>query len=331
MYRPTRRHIVAALILCTLLGIFGIWVLLHPASVFVQPWRAAKSAVEENVMFGPYPVEEDFVALKARGVTTIISLLDSNIPYEKVLLAQERERAARYGMEVQNFPMASILGQKFGRDYVRNSEAAARAALAANGTAYIHCYLGLHRAGNVQKYLDTFAASSTYVGIRSERPDDVLAEERALVAFRAGDYQGSLAELGKIPEKGIRASRQQAWTYYRMQRIDEARAGFEQVLRADPEDQDSHVGLAYCALAENKLSEAGERFSGVLVANPGDIGAIEGLGHVRFRQSDLLEAQALFARAAQANPENQETQQMMERLQRRLQQSPPAQAPTGAY
>lgn len=328
MYRPTRRHVVAAVILCTLLGLFGIWVLLHPASVFVQPWRANQSAVEENVMFGPYPVEEDFVALKARGVTTIISLLDSNIPYEKVLLAQERERAARHGMQVQNFPMASILGQSFGRDYMKNSEAAARAALSANGTAYIHCYLGLHRARNVQKFLDTLAPSTTYLSARSERPDDVLAEERARVAFRAGNYQASLAELAKIPDKGIRTTRQQAWTYYRMQRIDEARAGFEQVLREDPQDQESQVGLAYCALAENKLPEAGERFGRVLERNPDDVGAIEGLGHVRFRQSDLVEAQALFVRAAQSNPENPETRQMLDRLQLRLQQASPAASAT---
>lgn len=326
MYRPNRRHVAAALILCTLLGLFGVWVLLHPASVFVQPWRATKSAVEENVMFGPYPVEEDFIALKARGVTTIISLLDSNIPYEKVLLAQERERAARYGMQVQNFPMASILGQKFGRDYMKNSEAAARAAIAAEGTAYIHCYLGLHRAKNVQKFLDTFTATATYVGVQSERPGDVEAEERALAAFQARNYQLALDELAKIPVKGIRATRQEAWTHYRLQRIDEARAGFMRALQQDPQDQESQVGLAYCALFENKLPEAGERFGQVLALDPDDVGAIEGLGHVRFRQSDLVEAQALFLRAAEWNPENQETRQMLDRLQSRLQAAPAAAA-----
>lgn len=314
-YRPTRLHIAGALVLCTLLGVFGVWVLLHPASIWVQPWRATKSAVQDNVMFGPYPVEADFVALKGRGVTTIISLLDSNIPYEKVLLAQERERAARYGMQVLNYPMASILGQSFGRDYMKNSQAAARAALAADGTAYIHCYLGLHRAKNVQKFLDTLGTSATYVGMQSERPEDVLAEERALVAFRARDYQQSLAELDKIPNKGIRASRQEAWVNYRLQRIDAARAGFERVLREDPLDQESRVGLAYCALAENKLPEASERFGQVLASHPGDVGAIEGLAHVRYRQSDHVEAKALFERAARFNPQNIETRQMLERLE----------------
>ena len=315
MYRPTRHHIAAALILCTLLGLFGIWVLLHPASIWVQPWRATQSMVKDNVMFGPYPVEEDFVALKGKGVTTIISLLDSSIPYEKVLLAQEREGAARHGMQVLNFPMASILGQSFGRDYVKNSQAAAQAALAAEGTAYIHCYLGLNRAKDVQKFLDTFATSATYVGAQSERPEDSQAAARALDAFRAGKYQQSLAELDKIPNKGIRAARQEAWTHYRLIRIDAARAGFERILREDPLDQDAHVGWAYCALFENKLLVAGERFSQVLSRDPIDVGAIEGLAHVRYRQSDLIAAKALFERAAGFNPDNIETRQMLERLE----------------
>jgi len=315
MYRPTRRHIAAAFILCTLLGLFGVWVLLHPASIWVQPWRATQSTADDDVIFGPYPVEEDFVALKAKGVTTIISLLDSNIPYEKVLLAQERERAARHGMQVLNFPMASILGQSFGRDYVKNSRAAAQAAHQAEGTAYIHCYLGLHRAKNVQKFLDTFATSATYVGAQSERTEDFQAAERALVAFRAGRYQHSLAELDKIPNKGIRAARQEAWTHYRLLRIDAARAGFERVLREDPLDQEAHVGWAYCALFENKLLDAGERFSQVLSRDPDDVGAIEGLAHVRYRQSDPAAAKALFERAAGFNPDNIETRQMLERLE----------------
>ena len=96
MYKPSRRVLVIAFMLCALVGAFGVWVLLHPASIWVQPWRAERTAsVADDVLLGPYPVEADFIALKQRGVTTIVSLLDPNVPYEKVLLAQERERAAR--------------------------------------------------------------------------------------------------------------------------------------------------------------------------------------------------------------------------------------------
>ena len=147
MYKPSKRIVIAVLALGLAGFAFGVWVLLNPASIFVQPWRAVRAeAPVKGVLLGPYPVEEDFADLKKRGVTTIISLLEPNVPYEKVLLERERALAERHGMTVKNFPMGSILGQKFGENYSKNSKAAAEAALSADGVAYIHCYLGLHRA-----------------------------------------------------------------------------------------------------------------------------------------------------------------------------------------
>ena len=87
MRKPSRRLVLAVLALGVVGFAFGVWVLLHPASIFVQPWRAERAATPvDGVLMGPYPVEEDFVELKRRGVTTIISLLEPNVPYEKVLI-----------------------------------------------------------------------------------------------------------------------------------------------------------------------------------------------------------------------------------------------------
>jgi tetratricopeptide (TPR) repeat protein len=316
MYKPSRRVLVIAFMLCALLGAFGIWVLLHPASIWVQPWRAERTAsVADDVLLGPYPVEADFIALKQRGVTTIVSLLEPNVPYEKVLLAQERERAVRYGMTVLNFPMGSILGQKFGDDYVRNSKAAAEAAINANGTAYIHCYLGLHRARNVQQHLAAHVRSTIYAGSRSAPAADLDAEHRAQTAFDAGDYARSLAALATISQKGLRTARLEAWNYYRLRRIPEACAAFERVLREHPNDGDTLTGLAYCGLAENRLDAAELAFTQVLSANTDDVAAVEGMGHVRYRQGRWADAETLFGRAAVLNPANAETRQMLERLQ----------------
>ncbi|GAB3100323.1 tetratricopeptide repeat protein [Lysobacter terrae] len=316
MYKPSRRVLAIGLVLGTLLGALGIWVLLHPASVFVQPWRAQRTdSPVQDVLLGPYPVEADFIALKQRGVTTIISLLEPNVPYEKVLLTQERERAARYGMTVKNFPMGSILGQKFGDDYAKNSKAAAEAALAADGIAYIHCYLGLHRARNVQGYLAQHARTDQYAGSNaSASAADLDNEHIAQTAFDALDYERSLAALAKIPNKGLRAARLEAWNYYRLRRIPEARARFRQVLDQYPDDQDSLSGLAYSSLAENRLDDAELAFTQLLSAKPDDASAIEGMGHVRYRQARPADARALFERAAALNPNNIETQQMLERL-----------------
>lgn len=316
MYKPSRRVLAISFVFCALLGALGVWTLLHPASVFVQPWRAERTATAvEDVLLGPYPVEADFAALKQRGVTTIISLLEPNVPYEKVLLEQERERAARYGMTVKNFPMGSILGQKFGNDYAKNSKAAAEAAIAADGIAYIHCYLGLHRARNVQGYLAQHVRSSSYAGsIATASASDLDAEHIAQTAFDARDYPRSLAALAKISDKGLRAARLEAWNYYRLRRIPEARAAFEKVLRDHPGDMDTLGGLAYSSLADGRLDDAELAFTQLLSAKGDDVSAIEGMGHVRYRQGRRAEAKTLFERAAQLNPANSETREMLDRL-----------------
>ena len=118
-----------------------------------------------------------------------------------------------------------------------------------------------------------------------------------------------------IADKGIRATRWEAWSHYRLQQTDAAREAFERILREDPLDQDAQVGLAYCALSEKKLPEAADRFTLALSRDPDDVGAIEGLAHVRYRQSDPAAAKVLFERAATFNPKNIETRQMLQRLE----------------
>lgn len=69
MRKPSRRLVLAVLALGVVGFAFGVWVLLHPASIFVQPWRAERAAAPvDGVLLGPYPVEADFVELKKRGV-----------------------------------------------------------------------------------------------------------------------------------------------------------------------------------------------------------------------------------------------------------------------
>ncbi len=323
--RIRKSWLVAILLLGLAGGAFGVWVLLHPASLFVQPWRAERSQMSDRVLFGPYPVEADFVALEKRGVTTIISLLDPAIPYEKVLLAQERERAARHGMQVRNFPMASILGRSFGADYIKNSRAAAQAALAAEGTAYIHCYLGLHRAKNVQKYLAQFGATADYRGsVAGTRPADTQALDRANFAFMDGRYDAALSELATIRAPGPGALQLAGWAHYRKGEIAQARERFSRALALDAGDLESRTGLAYCALRDGEPDQAAAGFEAVLRARPGDGAAIEGLAHARHRQGRDADAIALFRQALARNPDNAETRAMLDRRQA----APPAAAAT---
>lgn len=315
MYKPSKRVLMILLALAIAGFAAGVWVLLHPASVFVQPWRAKhQSTVSKEVLIGPYPVEEDFIALKARGVTTIISLLEPNVPYEKVLLGQERKRAERYGMKVLNFPMGSILGQKFGDSYATNSEAAAKAALGADGIAYIHCYLGVHRAKNVQKLLAQHASTRTYAGTNHTTDADLAVEKRAMEAFAKRDFAGSLGILDAITRKTPRVMRLEAWNLYKLRRMPEARAAFNRTLAELPGDIDAITGLGLTELADGRLDAAETAFQQVLSRNPDEVSAVDGLAHVRYRQGRREQALALFERALALDPDNAETRMMVERL-----------------
>ncbi len=293
----------------------GVWLLLHPAAFWLQPWRPAPSTVGSRFIFGPYPVEPDFEHLKQERVTTIVSLLDPMLPYEKVLLDQERERAGRFGMRVLNFPMASILGQSFGKDYLANSKAAAQAALDSEGVVYLHCYLGLHRAANVRKFLQEKAETSLYGGTRkSGRSADTLALDQANLAYIDGKMEAALAELDRIQQKTPEANVLEGWVNYRLNRLDAARAAFQRVLDQVPGHSDATSGLGFCALRANDLATAEKQFSAVLAANPDDSSGLEGLGHTRLREGRTAEARALFERLLSRHPENTEVQELLHKL-----------------
>ena len=319
MLRLSRsRLLVAAIVLAVVLGASGIWALLHPGGLWLQHWRADKSVISSRFIFGPYPLEGDFPVLKGNGVTTIISLLDPDLPYEKVLLGQEQRLAKKYGMTVRNFPMASILGQSFGKDYLANSKAAAQAAIDSEGVAYIHCYLGLHRAKNVQKFLEVYAATSTttYAGtLGSGRSRDILALDRANIAFLESRPEESLRELASIEHKSFQATLLEAWSNYRLGRIEPARAAFNKVLVERPDDPDALAGLGYCALRVADLDGAARQFQRVLAQHPDDAQAVEGLGHVRYRQGQLAEARSLFERVLKQHPENIDLRETLKKME----------------
>ena len=309
------RRVISALVLCVLLGGTGIWALLHPGGMWLQHWRAERSMVSSRFIFGPYPLEEDFSALGKKGVSTIISLLDPRLPYEKILLDQERELAQKHGMQVLSFPMASILGQSFGDNYIANSKAAAQAAINSKGIAYIHCYLGLHRSKYVQKFLQEYAATASYQGtLQSGRSEDVLALDRANIAFLDGRNEESLRELASIRVKNFQAILLEAWSNYRLGRIEAARAGFAKAAAERPDNADAVGGLGYCALRSGDLDAAERQFMLVLSKHPDDASAIQGLGHVRYQQGRLDEAKSLFQRVLKQHPDNADAAEILEKL-----------------
>ena len=310
-----RRWVLATAAVGLLGAIAGVWALLHPAAFWLSHWRPEATHFDRRIIFGPYPVEPDFKALQEQGVTTIISLLDSDLPYEKVLLDQEQALAARYGMKVANFPMASILGQSFGKDYVAMSKAAAETARRDPGVVYIHCYLGLHRAENVRKLLEAEGATARYQGtVESGRSPDTLALDRANLAFMDGKPSETLRELAAITAPTPEATLLAGWAHYRLGELDAAREAFERVAREQPRSADALNGLGYCALRGGNLAEAESGFKRALAASPDDSAATEGLGYVRWRQGRSAEARTLFENVLERHPDNTEVRAILEKL-----------------
>ena len=310
-----RRWLAAGAAVCLVGAAAGVWLLLHPAAFWLKPWRPEAHQFDHRIIFGPYPIEADFRALQQQGVTTIISLLDADLPYEAVLLRQEQELATKYGMQVKNYPIKSILGQGFGKDYAKMSKAAAQAARESLGVVYIHCYLGLHRAANVRKLLVADRATASYKGaFNPERSADRLALDRASAAFRENRPQDTLKELGTMSALTPEARLLGAWANLRLNQVAAARADFAQVAHERPDLPDAATGLGYCALRSDDLDEAERQFQRVLAKAPNDLFAAEGLGYVRDRQGRRDEARALLEKVLAHNPDHAEVRQVLERL-----------------
>ncbi|WP_305805036.1 tetratricopeptide repeat protein [Stenotrophomonas sp. YIM B06876] len=316
MKNISRKAWLGALLMVCVFGFAaGGWVLLHPASFAVQPWRAQESITATRFVFGPYPMEQDMQRLHDQGVTTIISLLNPALPYESVLLKDERKRAGKFGIVVQNFPMGSILGQRFGVDYERNSKAAAEAAMASHGPVYIHCYLGLHRAADVRDYLQKYAPTREFDGdLAHHRNPRQLANERAFALFKHGQYDAAAQMLNSVQPLDYAAHVQHGWIHLRRDENQQARNEFSQAIALGNPKMDAWDGQGFAALRLGELPAAEAAFSNALALDAQDGDARQGLAQVFYRRGDAAKAKPLLEALHKQNPDNSEVGQLLQHV-----------------
>lgn len=311
----TRRKILLFLGVCLSLGVFGYRTLTTPDSFFIKLLRPPISSLDAKVIMGPYPLDSDMRLLKSHNVTTIISLLNPLLPYEKNLLDEEETLARQYGFQFLNFPMTSILGRRFGADYERNAALAAKAAADAPGKVYLHCYLGLHRVKVVGELLAQYQlVPDRYLPRASERDAQFKLLDEAQAQFDRGEYGAATSSVDAMQSPDVPALLLRAWSQYRLGNIGAALQQFSAVAKLNPNNADAIVGLGYSALRKNELEEAAEYFFAAMKLDDANPAVMTGLGIVKFRQGQLVAADAFLRRALQLDPENDEAKALLAKV-----------------
>lgn len=132
--------------------------------------------VTPNVIVGPYPDATLLTNLRHRGVTTVISLLDQNLIYEKSLIQRENALSNQLDITEYNTPMNSSQPS----NSPLNATALARIQEILRNhphdKVYIHCYLGKHRAAQVAQMLTSTQRqdNNLVVQSRNDLTDTVL-------------------------------------------------------------------------------------------------------------------------------------------------------------
>lgn len=318
MTRKTKR-ILLLLVLAGLVAIpAGLAIIIFPDNPLVRLYRSPLNiASGSKLLTGPYPMENDFKTLRGEGVTTVVSLLNPAIYYESVLLDRERAMAEKYGMRLLNFPMSSILGQRFGSEYDVSSKGAAEAIMAAEGRVYLHCYLGLHRAQAVFQRLKGQPGMEglAQVNLReSDRSASALATDAAEAAYHRADYRTALEQLDASQLDTVDVSQLRGWSLYKLRRYDTAVSAFTHTLELAPGHPDALVGRAYAWMQAGKLDQAQRGFEEATRVKKDSAEAWAGLGITLFRAGKAAEARRALRKALQLEPGHADAKATLARL-----------------
>ncbi|MEW5984963.1 MAG: tetratricopeptide repeat protein [Acidobacteriota bacterium] len=313
----SRKSLFLMLLAVVITGASAWWVLVTPDNPLTNLFRREISDVNARIIIGPYPADRDFRLLKAHDVGLIVTLLDPRLPYEATLLQREKALAERHGIEVRNFPMSSVLGQRFGNYYDDSATRAAEAIASADTKVYLHCYLGMHRIQAVRTRLASRGIEAgTYAVRHGERVDSAIQTDAAEAAYADGRFRDALAALSRIDDRQMSPAARilRGWSHFRLGEIPQARAAFESAGRSAAHEGPAAVGLGYCALRDGEPALAERYFRQAIAKTPDDADALGGLGLVCYRSGKLDQAAAHLEAALHLAPDNSELQGVLERV-----------------
>jgi hypothetical protein len=107
--------------------------------------KARMEAVNERIVVGPYADPTDLASLKGSGVSTVVSLLDPSVVYEKSLIEREASDAPQAGLRFVNLPIRASEPL----DSAANQDSAHRLEMLFSaqpqGKVYVHGFLNAPR------------------------------------------------------------------------------------------------------------------------------------------------------------------------------------------
>lgn len=184
-----RSRPVAALSLAGVMAVAAGFVFhefLNAKSLMVAGHTAKVGEVSQRLSFGPYPDKDELELLKEQGYDGVISLLHPAIPFEEVLLQQEKKNTAEVGLKFYSFPMLPWISEN------KPALTGIRALIQQpDQRFYVHCYLGQHRA-NLVRRMAGYGSSVEEAAENHELPDHL---ERGLLF----SYETKRVAVGPFP------------------------------------------------------------------------------------------------------------------------------------
>ena len=153
--RRAVRWITGLVVVTGLLAAYGVYNIFEPEHFPMNFLRGDVVQVSENLLVGPYPTEKEIKRLKKLGVTELIGLLDSDMPFEAPLIEKEDRLARKYKLGFRNVPLMYLPNLNSKQNQSRVAELVTSLHESPK-KVYVHCYLGRHRTSLVkEKYLET--------------------------------------------------------------------------------------------------------------------------------------------------------------------------------
>lgn len=297
-------------------GSVSYYLLRHPESAFMRLFRAEAPQHFGMITIGPYPqTDEDYRRLKEGGVKYLVTLLDPRLPYEKPMLDREFEMAARFGLEVKSFPMFPMDSMLDTEIMAGTAESRARAVeflQKVDAPAYVHCYLGIHRALNVRDEVIKAGIPEDYLSTTWADWEQVNRFIRARTEFENGNYQQVIELLEPVTARSVDIAHLRGQAYYRLGLYSAAAQSFRDGLQLEPSHPRNLLGLGFCYLRIDQPVLAQRQFNAVLEQVPDDSSALIGQGLAFIRMQNRKAAADSFRAALEQDPDNEEVKGYLE-------------------